>query len=1170
MKTRNHHILTIIAIAVILFTSIQSTIAGNPYTRGIGKYPGKVEEYKGPQLFRDSSYHNLALMHTAMASSSESYDLTAQLVTDGIKTTDMPSSIDVSINDSLLSLRDQAKTFDGNIHSYNTLTGEKTLIQYDWRNMSVHTDKLKFNAIAIYHPEKATKGFAIRVLASDDGKQWRQIGKVSSASLPGTATEQKLSSDPNKFEAKLLLPLREVDMTIPLVQGHYRLLRVELEMQGCAYWRIFENLFTDDETGMIPSYQFGSAWVSPRVARFGDKAETQWIYVDLGDKAEVQKIVLHWLQRPQEGKVQVSDDAKNWTDLLNLPAKGSLNEVLDCRGRGRYVRLLMTRVNQSRQYALSELEVWGRNGLTAQKAQVTKFTGNRVELDRNWELCRKGSDHWISATVPGTVLASYLNIGAVPDNTYSNNMRQISESYFNSNFYYRTRFTLGRKLDKQEHIYINLNGINWRSIVKINGKTVGRTDGAFIRGRFDITKMLAKGENEIFIEVVKNEHIGPVKEKNEFSTDLNGGVLGKDNPSFHASIGWDWITSTPGRDMGIWNHVFLSTDKGIHVSDPLLTTTLQLPDTLATLQPTVNLKNETGKKITRELTGWVGDIYFKKTVTLAPYEQKDASFLPQETPVLCNRTMRLWWPNGYGEPYLYDAGFAIDGDTVRYKAGIRQMEYRDLDTDVKLYINGKRFVPLGGNWGFSEINLNYRKREYDVALKYHRDMNMTMVRNWVGQIGDKEFFEACDRYGIMVWQDFWLANPWDGPNPTHEDMFMANADDVIRKIRQHPSIAIYCGRNEGFPPQTLDALLAKSTKALHPQSGYIPSSADKGVSGHGPYRIMPSDTWYYNRQSGKLHSERGIPNVPSFESMSRMLAPEDMWPIGKGWGQHDFTMKGAPDAVTFLERMDTMFGKASNARQFIKWSQWINYDSHRSIYESEHKYRKGLLIWMTHPCWPSAIWQTYDYYFEPTSAYFSIKKACEPLHIQFNPLTKDIELVNIAGGKHTLSATAEYLDISGKVFAKDEIEVNTNDDETQQIMKVRPVASDSIDVWFLRLRLLESNKVVSENTYVESKQENNFKALHTMSHTSVDYTSDFSKNGNEWMGKIVITNNSSVPALMVRLNLKGNDGEQILPVIYSDNYFHLMPSESKTITIKWNNEDSRGCKPVMEVSGFNL
>lgn len=131
-------------------------------------------------------------------------------------------------------------------------------------------------------------------------------------------------------------------------------------------------------------------------------------------------------------------------------------------------------------------------------------------------------------------------------------------------------------------------------------------------------------------------------------------------------------------------------------------------------------------------------------------------------------------------------------------------------------------------------------------------MNYNMIRNWVGQIGDRAFYEACDK----IWHHgvarlFWLANPWDGPDPYDNAMFLANSHDYILRIRHHPSLALYVGRNEGFPPEALDTVLRRQVSELHPQLGYIPSSADNGVSGHGAYQLMPID-YYFTQQSGKL------------------------------------------------------------------------------------------------------------------------------------------------------------------------------------------------------------------------------------------------------------------------------------------------------------------------------
>ena len=183
---------------------------------------------------------------------------------------------------------------------------------------------------------------------------------------------------------------------------------------------------------------------------------------------------------------------------------------------------------------------------------------------------------------------------------------------------------------------------------------------------------------------------------------------------------------------------------------------------------------------------------------------------------------------------------------------------------LNLYINGRRFIGMGGNWGFSEVNLNYRGREYETAVAYHKDMNFTMLRNWVGMTGDEELYEACDKYGIMVWQDFWLANPADGPDPYYSDMFIANARDYVNRIRSHASIGIYCGRNEGYPPANIDKALRQIVKEEHPGLHYI-----------------------------------SMPNVMTYESFQRTYSPEGIWPQSDEWGMHDYTLEGAQGATSF-------------------------------------------------------------------------------------------------------------------------------------------------------------------------------------------------------------------------------------------------------------------------------
>jgi hypothetical protein len=158
-------------------------------------------------------------------------------------------------------------------------------------------------------------------------------------------------------------------------------------------------------------------------------------------------------------------------------------------------------------------------------------------------------------------------------------------------------------------------------------------------------------------------------------------------------------------------------------------------------------------------------------------------------------------------------------------------------------------------------------------------MNFTMIRNWVGQIGDDEFYDACDRHGIVVWQDFWLANPWDGPDPDDNAMFLRNVQDYVLRIRNHPSIGLYVRPQRGLPPKPIDDGIRATLAELHPGMHYIPSSADGVVSGHGPYQAMPPK-FYFRARHPKLHSEMGMPNIVTLDSLKLMMPESAMWPQG--------------------------------------------------------------------------------------------------------------------------------------------------------------------------------------------------------------------------------------------------------------------------------------------------
>ena len=1139
--------------AAIIITTILSGCNNNvTLNRGIGLYPGNPEEYSGPVIaVCDSKSQNLALRRVAYASSSIDYNLTAHLATDGIRCDVMPATMVLSTPQGVIPLVDSEFMFDFKPNSGNSFNGKETYAQIKWNGYRPLFDKVQVKG-RVYQREGR---WQLSLQSSTDGKNWRTLDRAEGHG--------------QNIDVTMVTPADDSGSQIRL------LMNAETETGwNISDWDFF---YGSDPVPVIPSYEFRSAWMS---ATGGE----EWIYVDLGAQSSIDDIILEWLNPARKGSIMCSDDSRTWKEVTQLDNESRYSFSTPVRAR--FIKLQLHESVDGNPYVLSEIRVSGKGGVTVTPRKAPESDGKSMLLSGgNWRLQResetKGTPElisangyddsgWLVATVPGTVLSSYVNAGAVSDPNYSDNQLQISESFFFSDFWYRNQFFVPDNL-RNDRLFLDFDGINWKARVWVNGWEAGTIEGAFTRARFDVTDHIIPGQdNTIAVLIVKNGHQGSIKEQTAITAQGNGGILGADNPTFHASIGWDWIPTIRGRDIGIWNDVRLTSTGAVTISNPQVLTMLNLPDTTkAEIGIGMELKNWLDKPVEGILKGSYGSKEFSRKVSLAAGESK---FI-QIDPITMEKP-RLWWPKGYGEPYLYNVAisFSINGkesDRTSFKSGIRQMSYNEDGGVLSIYVNGRRFVGRGGNWGFSESNLNYRNREYDAAVRYHADMNFTMIRNWVGQTGDDEFFEACDRWGVMVWQDFWLANPSDGPDPYYDDMFMQNARDFVLRIRNHPSVALYVGRNEGNPPKQLDDALRDMTGDIGNDIRYISNSAFGVVSGGGPYSAMQPKSYYSLYGQDKFHSERGMPNVMNYESLIRAIPEDKVWPQNSLWGLHDYTMESAQRGSTFNSLMELALGKASDAREFTRWAQLINYNGYRAIFESRSLGRHGMLLWMSHPAWPSMVWQTYDWYLEPTGGYFGSKKGCEPLHIQWNQGGDFIEVVNVSSGYHKkLKATARLYNTDGKVVWEKEAVISSEEDTSVKCFNMQ-YPDNLTDTHFISLILSENGKTVSENFYVRGREEGDYKGILSMPKAEISKKTSVSTSGNECIVKVKLKNKSSVPAVLVRVNLTGKDGEQILPVIYSDNYFSMLPSGEKTVTIKYNLADARRQEPHITVSALN-
>lgn len=1156
------------------------------YTRGIGVYPGDRREDFSPDIVAadPSSYRNLALLRPAYQSSSYDFNLTAQLVTDGIKETHLPRwVVTAEASRGVLAKHERELMLDHNLVSGIETSGKQPWVEVQFRGGDgpPEIDRVRVMAVAKGPVDPAALSFSVSV--SEDGRNWENVG--SAAGLQPAP----VSSFPKGFA-------REGELFAPMIalSGVSRKQYYRIHLAGADVpWLVTEISFFHGDSAVEAAgpYSFTSAWMS---AGSGE----EWVYVDLGTSCEFDRVVLSWIARAADGSLQVSDDAKNWRDIQTLPDNnGNIDDIkLAQPVQGRYMRVLMRRPSSPHGYILSEMEVFGRGGFVARpKAEAAAaHGGDRVNLaSSSWRLQRDslvgqdgaalskagyGDHDWVLATVPGTVLTSYCNIGAIADPNFGDNQLQISDSFFYADFWYRTEFSSPVTPDGKR-VWLDFDGVNWKADVFFNGEKLGRIDGGFTRARFDVTQRLANGgKNAIAVRVIKNATPGSAKQKTYRSPGMNGGALGLDNPTYHASIGWDWIPTIRGRNMGIWGSVSLSESGPVTLQDPLVSTDLALPDlSKADVAVQVELINHDSSAVSGTLHGRLGDVRFEQPVTIGGSERRVVKLDPSTHHALRFENPKLWWPNGYGEPHLYSAELRFDlanGTTSHakpFQVGLRQMTYREENGALKIFVNGRRLIPKGGNWGFSESMLRYRAREFDAAVRYHRDMNFTIIRNWVAQTGQDEFFEACDRHGIMVWQDFWLANPWDGPEPSDDEMFMRNARDYILRIRHHASIGLYCGRNEGMPPAALEAGLRKTLAELHPGLHYIPDSAHGVVSGEGPYRAMPLDFYFKGGAADKFHSEMGMPNIPTMDSVRAMMPAADLWPHGQTWGLHDFCLEGAQGGESFLRTIEAGYGGAQTIEEWVTLAQFLNYEGYRAMFEGQSKYRMGLLLWMSHPCWPSFVWQTYDYFLDPSAAYFGCKKACEPLHIQWNRATEAIEVVNHSGGNaRGLSAQVKVFNMDGALRWEKTAVLDSQEDSANACIKMKYPA-DLSAVHFLQLRLMRDAEQISNNFYLRGREPGDLRAIRQLPKVQLDCRTRVERQAERWKLTTEIHNTSNHPALLIRLKaIREKTGDRILPVLYDDNYFSLLQGENRTVAIEVQDADTRAERPRVMAEGFNL
>jgi hypothetical protein len=792
--------------------------------------------------------------------------------------------------------------------------------------------------------------------------------------------------------------------------------------------------------------------------------------------------------------------------------------------------------------------------------------------------------NWHVATVPGTVLTSLVNDGIYPEPLFGENNRPwvIPDSLCRTSYWYRTQFSLPKSY-ANSLVQLNFDGINYIADVWLNGHDLGSIDGAFARGRFDVSSVVKRsGPNVLAVEILPPPDPGVPREHLIGSHEGNGGILASDGPTFLCTISWDWIPGIRDRDIGIWQDVYLSAQQAVAIRDTDVTSALPLPHLdSADLTIRTTLVNSSARNIAGYLVGSFGNTSFRDPISLNAHETDSVALDPATVKQLHVVYPKLWWPNGYGPQNLYTLRLKfvestqVVSDIQSTIFGIRQITYSVPNSvDLTISVNGVPVLCKGGDWGLDEALKREPYSRLDAQIRLHRDAHYTMIRNWVGQSTSEEFYDLCDKYGILIWDEMFQPNPSDGPNPKDVGQYIANVREKILRFRCHPSIALWCGRNEGFPPPVIDDANRRIAADLDPERLYQPSSTDgRGVHSGGPYYWRAPRFYYKYNEAFK--TEIGSVSIPTLESVESMMPSYDWNKIDNDWAEHDLT-NSAGGGNWYPIALAQRYGPFNNLADFVRKGQMANYEAFRAMYEGRNSKLfnpvTGVLTWMSNPAQPSFVWQIYSWDLEPNASFFAVRKACEPVHIQLNQSDWHAEIIN-----NTPQPLANYTAKVSVYNLNGELKSTHTDTITSQPSAATDdglvnFPADLSPVHFVKLELRDARaRLVSDNFYWRETSLDDFTALNSLPPATLTGTVSHHVAGSNIELTVTLTNHTSTPAIMAHLQLRrATSLRRVLPVYYSDNYISLLPGESKTISVEAALSDFNGEAPLLVVDGWNV
>jgi Exo-beta-D-glucosaminidase Ig-fold domain/Concanavalin A-like lectin/glucanases superfamily/Glycosyl hydrolases family 2/Glycosyl hydrolases family 2, sugar binding domain/Glycosyl hydrolases family 2, TIM barrel domain len=491
-----------------------------------------------------------------------------------------------------------------------------------------------------------------------------------------------------------------------------------------------------------------------------------------------------------------------------------------------------------------------------------------------------------------------------------------------------------------------------------------------------------------------------------------------------------------------------------------------------------------------------------------------------------------------------------------------------------LKVNGVRIAARGGSWGMDDSRKRVSREKLEPYFRLHREANVNIIRNWMGQNTEETFYELADEYGMMVWNDFWTTTQDYNTEPLDIPLFLDNTRDTVLRFRNHPSIVMWCGRNEGVPSPILNKGIIDLLDKYDGTRYYSPSSNQVNLQNSGPYKFQ-DPRLYFTLWNHGFSVETGTVSLSTMESLEAWMPKEDQWPIGDAWAYHDWHQSGNGEIEPFMKEIETEFGAGTSLADFERKAQMLQYVTHRAIFEGMDQHlwapNSGRMLWMTQPAWPSNMWQILSSDYDTQASFYGVKKACEPMHVQLDLSDYSVAVVNTtttAQPGMTVKATVYSLDNKQLMQHEEKKDVAANDVTAGFKLDLGPVMGMNVVLVKLELRN-SAGQMVSDNLYWLGATSATYRQLTHLPAEVLLTSATWTRSGDTGRVHVKLENKGTAAALSNKLTLVNADGTRVLPAYYSDNYVSLLPGESREVEIEYPASASKG-EPQVKLRGWSL